>query len=519
MSKTLYRKYRPQTFREMIGQEHIKITLQNEIESDKIAHAYLFSGPRGIGKTTMARILAKAINCEKRKGFEPCNKCDSCKSITIGNCLDLIEIDAASNRGINEIRELRERVRYSPSKNKYKVFIIDEVHMLTIEAFNALLKILEEPPKHAIFILATTEFHKLPLTIISRCQRFDFKVVDVERLATHLKDICDMEKIKVNDKIIEQIARRSEGYVRDALSTLGQILSLSENNKVDDDTASLVLPKSDLQLIVSLIDNIIYQKFDLVIKDLDSLISEGIDLQYFTEELIHYLRKVLLVKISGASERYFWDIERNIEEKIIEQAKKLDLNTWHGILKEFYLVFDHLENDKFKQLPLEMTIISIKNKFFSKEKDSKFNLKSMKKENKSQAKVDENKLNNQKSSSNITVDDVLKIWAQLLINLKDYNHSLSAFVKVGHPLRIEDDELVIGFKFQFHLDRVSQNKNKKAIEDILINLLDKKLRISCEIDNNYEDNHKKIASFIYKDKDNKNVVDDVIKNFGGKVVE
>jgi DNA polymerase-3 subunit gamma/tau len=188
MSETLYRKYRPQLFKEIIGQEHIKITLENEIESNKISHAYLFSGPRGIGKTTMARIFAKSINCKEKKDkeFEPCNECNSCKSITEGNNLDIVEIDAASNRGINEIRELRERIKYAPSNGEYKVFIIDEVHMLTIEAFNALLKTLEEPPKHAIFILATTELHKLPVTIVSRCERFDFKVIDIEKLKIHL---------------------------------------------------------------------------------------------------------------------------------------------------------------------------------------------------------------------------------------------------------------------------------------------------------------------------------------------
>ena len=173
MSQTLYRKYRPQKFEEVIGQEHIKLTLQNEILNNKIAHAYLFSGPRGIGKTTLARIFAKAINCERKTTYEPCNECDSCLSMTGGNNLDLVEIDGASNRGINEIRELREVVKYAPHKNKYKVFIIDEAHMLTIEAFNALLKTLEEPPKHVVFILATTEAHKFPQTIISRCQKFD----------------------------------------------------------------------------------------------------------------------------------------------------------------------------------------------------------------------------------------------------------------------------------------------------------------------------------------------------------
>ena len=224
MSNTLYRKYRPQIFAEVISQNHVKTTLANAITMDKVAHAYLFAGPRGIGKTTLARILAKALNCNEKDKLEPCTKCSSCLEIAEGRSLDLIEIDAASNRGINEIRELREQVRVSPSKEKFKVFIIDEVHMLTNEAFNALLKTLEEPPAHAIFILATTEIHRIPETIISRCQRFDFKKIPIPETVKHLEFLVKQEGIKVEKKVIENIARFSQGYLRDAISMLGQIL-------------------------------------------------------------------------------------------------------------------------------------------------------------------------------------------------------------------------------------------------------------------------------------------------------
>jgi DNA polymerase III subunit gamma/tau len=546
MSETLYRKYRPQLFKEIIGQEHIKITIQNEIERDKISHAYLFSGPRGIGKTTMARIFAKSINCKKKKDkeFEPCNECDSCISITEGNNLDIGEIDAASNRGINEIRELRERIKYAPSNGDYKVFIIDEVHMLTIEAFNALLKTLEEPPKHAIFILATTELHKLPVTIVSRCERFDFKVVDIGKLKAHLKNLSVKEKIKVSDNILEKVARYSQGYVRDALSMLGQVLSLADKNEVNDDTASLVMPKSDFQLIVSLIDNIVDEKFDLAIRDLNTLVNEGINLRYFTEELINYLRKVLLVKISGASEKIFFDIEKEVEEKIISQSKKLNLEIWHGILKEFYDIFEYLDNDGFKQLPLEMAVISIKNKYFYDsdkkiddslppsikndsriEKEDQNSVKKNYKSNKVLKNLNE-KLSKEDTiseistkNSDISIEDVIKVWSQLLINLKDYNHSLSAFVKVGHPLSIQGNFLNLGFKFKFHLDRVLQDEAKRTVEEILKSLLNVQLIISGELDDNYEKNHEKMVSSLYKEKDeNTGMIDNLIQNFGGEVV-
>jgi DNA polymerase III subunit gamma/tau len=535
MSETLYRKHRPQLFKEIIGQEHIKITLQSEIENNKTAHAYLFSGPRGIGKTTMARIFAKSINCKekKEKDFEPCNECNSCQSITAGSNLDIIEIDAASNRGINEIRELRERIKYAPSNGDYKVFIIDEVHMLTIEAFNALLKTLEEPPKHAVFILATTELHKLPVTIISRCERFDFKVVDIEKLKIHLKNLSAKEKIKVSDLVLEKIARYSQGYVRDALSMLGQVLALAEKNEVDDDSASLVMPKSDFQLIIDLIDNIVSEKFDFAIRNLNILVTEGINLRYFTEELINYLRKVLLVKISGASEKFFFDIEKDIEEKIIIQSEKLSLEIWHGILKEFYDIFEHLDNDGFKQLPLEMAVISIKNKYFNDHNQPVDNdpppvIKNdsnIQKEDQDSVKKNDKSLKKEfikemvSKSIDISLEDVIKIWPQLLINLKDYNHSLSAFVKVGHPLSIKGNQLNLGFKFQFHLDRVLQDEAKRTVEDILQSLLNVQLFLSCELDDNYEKNHEKMVSSLYKDKDeNAGMIDNLIQNFGGEVV-
>ena len=253
---TLYRKYRPSKFAEILGQNHIKITLQHEIESNQLAHAYLFCGPRAVGKTTIARILSKSINCVNRKSdeHEPCNGCSSCKEISESRGVDVIEIDAASHTGVDNVRDnIIASSRVSPSSSKHKIFIIDEIHMLSIPAFNALLKTLEEPPKNVTFILCTTESHKIPTTIISRCQRFDFKRIDLGDIVNKLSYISREEGIEVEKSVLETIAQQSDGHMRDAESIFGQLVSIS-GNKITENEANLVVPKSNLSQVLDLID-------------------------------------------------------------------------------------------------------------------------------------------------------------------------------------------------------------------------------------------------------------------------
>ena len=253
---TLYRKYRPQNFKEVVGQNHIKITLENEIKTGKTAHAYLFCGPRGVGKTTMARVIVKTINCLNRKDSDsdPCNECEICKDITAGRSLDIIEIDAASHTGVDNVREnIIANARAVPSRCKYKVFIIDEAHMLSISAFNALLKIIEEPPVYVMFILCTTEAHKIPVTIISRCQRFDFKRISVNDLVKKLNYIIKKEDIKVDKSVLEMIARQSGGHMRDAESLLGQIVAIG-GKEITQEEADLVIPRNDLNEVINFVD-------------------------------------------------------------------------------------------------------------------------------------------------------------------------------------------------------------------------------------------------------------------------
>jgi len=250
------RKWRPQKFEDVVGQEHITATLMNAIKTNRIAHAYIFTGPRGVGKTTTARILAKALNCENPHDAEPCNECAMCKTINDSQTMDIIEIDGASNRGIDEIRTLRESVKYAPTRGKYKIYIIDEVHMLTKESFNAFLKTLEEPPAHTIFVFATTDIHKVPLTIISRCQRFDFRRIQLDTIKKTLSDIAKAENISIDDKTLTLISKKADGALRDAQSLFNQVISFC-GDKIDSETVSKMLNLIDDDLFFTISDAIL----------------------------------------------------------------------------------------------------------------------------------------------------------------------------------------------------------------------------------------------------------------------
>lgn len=294
------RKWRPQRFEDVVGQEHITSTLKNAIKENRIAHAYLFTGPRGVGKTTTARILAKTLNCENSKYSEPCNECEMCKSIQNSQLIDIIEIDAASNRGIDEIRSLRDSVKYAPSRGKYKVYIIDEVHMLTKESFNAFLKTLEEPPEHIIFIFATTDVHKLPLTIVSRCQRYDFRRIQLDTIKETLKMIADEEKIKIDDKTLTIIAKKADGALRDAESYFDQVVAFSKG-KIDAELVTQMLNLIDEELYFNISEAVIEKEFKVVFQSSQKIYENGWDFADFMEGLIEHFRNILSVIITDSS--------------------------------------------------------------------------------------------------------------------------------------------------------------------------------------------------------------------------
>lgn len=367
MSLVLYRKYRPQTFAEIVGQEHIIQTLANAISSGIISHSYLFTGPRGSGKTTIARLLAKSLNCQNRKEkeFEPCNKCDSCLEIANGHSIDLIEIDAASHRGIDEMRELRDGIKFAPTKSKYKVFIIDESHQLTKEASNALLKTLEEPPGHAVFILATTEAHKMIPTIISRCQRFDFRKLTLPEIVKRLETICGKEKVKIEKSALELIALNSGGALRDGESLLDQVLTFSgvsgSKSEIKAEDIKNLLGLVEVKMVSDFCDFLIKKQASQAIRFLNEITDRGADIQEFAKALINYLRQALILKVSGAESGnpIIAGLTKEEFQKLQSQTAGFKENELHGIINSFLEAENKMRYSPITQLPLELAIIEI----------------------------------------------------------------------------------------------------------------------------------------------------------------
>lgn len=312
MYQALYRKYRSQTFGEMVGQKVISTTLRQAVESGKISHAYLFSGPRGTGKTSAAKIFAKAMNCPNQVNGEPCNHCDICRDITNGSLEDVIEIDAASNNGVDEIREIRDKSTYAPSRATYKVYIIDEVHMLSTGAFNALLKTLEEPTENVVFILATTELHKIPATILSRVQRFEFKAIKQAAIKEHLASILKKEGMTFDDEALTIIARRAEGGMRDALSILDQALSLSSDNHVSQAVAEEITGSIGLTALDSFVANVRNQETSQALSNLETLFDNGKSMSRFATDLLEYFRDLLIVQAGGENSHHSPLFEENL---------------------------------------------------------------------------------------------------------------------------------------------------------------------------------------------------------------
>lgn len=486
-SVALYRKYRPLTFSDVIGQGHIVQTLSNAIKNDRISHAYLFTGPRGTGKTTLARIFARVINCQNIKGAEPCLKCDICKSINEGRSLDIFEIDAASNTGVDNIRELRENVKFPPSQAKYKVYIIDEVHMLSTGAFNALLKTLEEPPAHVIFILATTEIHKVPETIISRCQRYDFARLPVDNIIKKLSLIAKSEKIEIEKDALEMIAISAEGGMRDAESLLSQVMSL-EDKKITAKEVGEILGTSQRQSLEILVKQILEKNMIGAIESINSLSQEGYDLEVLNKTLLNYLRQLILTSVdNNLSKLFLFELTKEQAAHLIEQSKDQNPERLLFIIQCFMEIQGKIKSSFIPQLPLEIAIIKaigykneniddadkIKNnpparKIASKDSESN-NVPSETNESTSSLKNDKNY--SISKNCDLNIDDINKYWEQFIEEIKPINHSLSAILQSCHPFKAEKGTVSIAARFPFHKDKLNDNDNRLTMESVFAKIL------------------------------------------------
>lgn len=432
MFQALYRKWRPRRFSELVGQEHVVKILVNTLLGKRIVHAYLFYGPRGTGKTTTARLLAKSVNCLDFKG-EPCEKCTSCLDFQEGKTMDLVEIDAASNRGIEEIKDLREKIKFIPTKSKYRVYIIDECQMLTREAFNALLKTLEEPPSHIIFVLATTEAHKVPQTILSRCQRLDFKRISRADLMKRLTYIAQKETLQIDKGAKEIIAKAAEGSARDAESLLDLIASrgLSQISKKD---AEEILGQTESEKLEKIYQYFLKKDLKSALSFVNELSQEGKDLKQLASNLIEFLR-----------------------EKLLENPSFI-LSRWIRILCQAQI---EMKNASFLQLPLELALVEICGIESDKsEKGDRSDKSDKSDKGNKEAKLD---------------------WQKVISNIKGSNHSLCFILENCYVKDVKDGQVHLCVNFDFHKRKLQEPKNRKIIEEVIKKITGQNLKITCSV--------------------------------------
>ena len=503
MHKALYRSYRPQNFEDVVGQEHIIRTLKNQIENNNVGHAYLFSGTRGTGKTSTAKIFARAVNCENSINQEPCNECEVCRDILNDNVMDVVEIDAASNNSVDDIRELRESVKYSPTKAKYKVYIIDEVHMLSQGAFNALLKTLEEPPSYVIFILATTEPHKIPATILSRCQRFDFKRVTVKDMTDRMKKICNEENIEVEEKALNLIARNSQGALRDALSILDQCISFSDN-KIEYKDAVELLGTVNIEQLFEMAQSIIDQDTKKSLQILNEFVVWGKDIRNLINDLIDHFRNLMVCKVSKDLDEIISLPEESIE-RLKKQSENVNINDLIRILNILSETQDSMKSSSNTRILAEVTMMKIAQPLFDESKESLIKrIENLEKKIESgnikvvmsQNKVQEDEVtytkdktqNIQENKEDVVYEEVksedVKLvesyWKKITQKIKeDKKLSIAALLKEVSLFKVKDNILYLIFNdnFSFARSRLNSQDTIEYVESVIREVLNRSFNI------------------------------------------
>nr|WP_308692322.1 DNA polymerase III subunit gamma/tau [uncultured Terrisporobacter sp.] len=502
MHKALYRVYRPKTFGDVVGQEHIVKTLKNQIKNNNIGHAYLFSGTRGTGKTSTAKIFARAVNCLNPINEEPCNECEICIDTLNDNIMDIVEIDAASNNSVDDIRELRESVKYTPSKAKYKVYIIDEVHMLSQGAFNALLKTLEEPPSYVIFILATTEPHKIPATILSRCQRFDFKRVSSKDIASRMSYICKKENIEAEEKALSLIARNSQGALRDALSILDQCMSFG-NEKIEYNDVIELLGTVNIDELFELSQSIIDENTKKSLEILNEFIIWGKDIRNLINDLIDHFRNLMVCKVSKDLDEIISLPEESIE-RLKEQSQNVNINDLIRILNILSETQDSMKSSSNTRILAEVTIMKIAQPMFDESKEALIkrienleekiesgNIKvstvqiEQSKDVKSQI-IEDNKVEENKEDvayEEVKSEDVRLVessWKKVTQKIKDDRKlSIAALLKEVNTFNVKDNILYLIFNdnFSFARSRLNSKDTIEYVESIIREVLNRSFNI------------------------------------------
>jgi len=475
--QVLYRKWRPQTFADFVGQDHVKQTIVNSIKADKVSHAYLFAGPRGTGKTSMARLLAKAVNClDIKSDGEPCGKCKNCQAALSGIMIDLIEIDAASHTGVDDVRDLIEKVNLAPSVGKYKVYIVDEVHMLSKNAFNALLKTLEEPPAHVIFILATTEVHKLPSTVVSRCQYFDFHHLSWDEIINHLKKVTSSEKISITDDALSLIAQNSEGSLRDSLSILDQVVSLGVS-KIDKQTLEKILGITDNTVVQELTQAILNKDTLAGIDIINDVYFKGYDINQLAKNWISYLRQLLMIRL-GNEEL----VGRSADEKKImnSQSQKLSPNELINLLQRLIEANNNYRIASIPQLALEMVMVRAtenRNVDLSPGKTGDTKNLASKTANPKPEQTSQIKPKTQESKSLKSKLDS-NFWPELCQKVSITSPALSALMK-NSQVDLQGDKLIVSAPSEFLKDIISKADNLLLISSNVDQLGVKNVTVEC----------------------------------------
>ncbi|MDD5664804.1 MAG: DNA polymerase III subunit gamma/tau [Candidatus Omnitrophica bacterium] len=475
MSYTVFAlKWRPNNFNEIVGQPHIVSTLKSAIEKKRLAHAYLFSGPRGVGKTSTARILAKSLNCKEGPTVNPCGKCSCCLEISQGRSLDVIEIDGASNTGVEDVRSLRENVKFAPVSGNFKIYIIDEVHMLSISAFNALLKTLEEPPEFVKFLFATTHPDKIPSTVLSRCQRLDFRRISAMEIASQLERIVKSEKITVDKDVLFAIAKTSDGALRDAESILDQLVSFSKEKISLKDVIS-ILGLVEQEALFEITDKIIQKDPKRALDLLNRIIDDGKDVNVFLNNLIEHFRNLMIAKVSKGDAKLI-DLPQDICQRLLKQSQALsleDIFTAFNILVNTYEMSKRMDS---LRIPLEVSLVRL-----SHDRKSQNPILKEKEAVKEQVvSIEKKPQEPPEPVMNITLDNIKDAWQNVIDSLSRVKISAATYLSEGEPFKLSGNLLTIAFpkSHSLHKESLERRENREMIEKNLTEALNVPLRVS-----------------------------------------